>query len=134
MLNVEYRMSNMLIPYSTFSIQYSIFTIHYSLFPIPSPHKIHDLDLIPLVDERGLVVILLDDDHVVLDGDAAAVDPQVGEEPGDRQRPGDFQRLAVDGNSQSLLQRHRPGCDRRSLRPITPPRALSPRVRPSSPI
>ena len=66
-----------------------------------SSNKIHDLDLIAVLNLRAVVVGALDDVQVVLDGHAARVDVQLREQGGQRERSGDLVRVAVQDDRHS---------------------------------
>jgi hypothetical protein len=57
--------------------------------------KPDNLDFVTFPDDRLIVLLPLDNRHVVFDGDDARVDVQLGEQGTDRDRAGDFERLAV---------------------------------------
>lgn len=66
----------------------------------PAANEIHDLDLVALDDELGVVRGAFDDRAVALDGDAAWVDGQVREQRRDRQWCGQLVRVTVQPNLQ----------------------------------
>jgi len=57
--------------------------------------EVHDLDLVPIINQRVGVEGAFDDEQVALDGDAAWVDLQPFEELGDGQRAVKGMRFAV---------------------------------------
>ena len=58
--------------------------------------EIDDLDLVAVLDHRGVVGGLLDDVEIELDGDAPRINLQPREERADAERPGDLVRIAVE--------------------------------------
>src|SRR5512141_881441 len=61
----------------------------------PTTNKIHDLNRVAGRDHCRVEPLAFDDDQVVLDGDAAGVNPEFGEQRADAQRGRDLVRLAV---------------------------------------
>jgi len=74
-------------------------------FPFTPADEIHDLDRIAGLDDRGVVAGTLDDREIVLDGNAAGIDVELGEQRADAQRARNVTRFAVDAYGQSLPQR-----------------------------
>ena len=70
--------------------------------------EVHDFDLVALHDRRGPEGGALDDQEVALDGHAARIDLEPGEQFGDRERAWNGIRLAVQCDGQSLLQKSVP--------------------------
>src|SRR5580765_5006345 len=89
-----------------------------STFPNPSAssHEIDDLYLVPFGNGRGGVLIAFHDDEVALDGDAAAVDLERGEQVAHRERTRDRVRIAVQGDLQMPASMPSGSSNARSLR------------------
>jgi len=66
-------------------------------------NEVDDFDLVVFSDERLIVGPALDDDLVVLDGDAARVDAQLREQGSDGQWSGEFVRIAIQSDLQIRL-------------------------------
>jgi len=73
------------------------------VFSLSAAYEADDLDLIPLAHDGVVVLLTLDDDHVVLDGDDAGIDVQPGEQRADRDGTRDLVRLAVQSYRQTRI-------------------------------
>src|SRR6188474_2315265 len=80
--------------------------VNLSTVALPSADEIDDFHLIAVAYQRRIVGGAPDDDEVVLDGDAARVDFQPGEQRGHRQRRVDFIRVAVQRNPREPIHRY----------------------------
>src|SRR5688572_15336192 len=67
-------------------------------------HEIHDFDLIAFADDRIVEGRALEDDDVVLHGDAACVNRQAAEQFGHRHRLTELEWFAVQGNDHRTQQ------------------------------
>ena len=67
---------------------------------LASPHEIHNLDAVALVDESVGEELPFEDREVVLDSDAARIDRQLHQQIGDRERLVEFVRFAVERDAQ----------------------------------
>jgi hypothetical protein len=65
-------------------------------------NEIDDLNLIPFLDHRLVVIGAFDNGEVVLDSDPARVDTERVQERGDRERGGELVRIAVQANAHKL--------------------------------
>ena len=70
---------------------------------LPPADEANNLDFIPFADRRLIVLVSLDHRHVVLDGDDAGVDVELGEQRADRDGAGDLERLAIQSYGQTRI-------------------------------
>ena len=67
-----------------------------------SADEVDDLDLIPFLDHRLVVIGAFDNGEVALDGDPARVDTERVQERDDRKRDGELVRIAIQADLQAL--------------------------------
>src|SRR5688500_9760080 len=92
---------------------------------LSAPYEIDYLNLIALVDLGRLAERAFQDDEIAFDGDPAGVDFEPFQQVGDRQGPGDVERVAVQRDLQILPE---------GLPPLgLPTRSLALRVRSGRP-
>src|SRR6266581_4146243 len=85
-------------PVPTMSLEVNILSAMVKVSAIvglPAAYEVDDFDFIAFADRRALERVALDDDEVVLDGDAARIDVELSEQRVDAHRCGDFEWIAV---------------------------------------